>query len=391
MKKHVIGFVINPIAGMGGRVGLKGTDGLAHRAREMGAVEVSSARAREALGLLFHSVIADGTMELELLTAGHPMGEEACSRALSDGGNFNHRIGVKRIYDPQICDTLSHTTSRDTIDFCKEAVSQGAEMILFTGGDGTARDVAEGVGDDFPVLGIPSGVKMHSGVFTFTPEDAGNAVLEFMKGSASLETREVIDLDEDAYRMGEIRTRLFGYATVPVTTAVQGCKNIISPANDGADRESIALGILEFMESNPGIYIMGAGSTLKDIGEHLRVELTPLGFDVLEVENGNLSLILKDANERMILPAFDRVPIEQRYLIITPIGAQGFILGRGTQVVSDRVLDRLKSENIIVVATPGKLAVTPKLRVDVGIHNDSVKGFRKVITGYRRTILKKVE
>jgi len=296
-------------------------------------------------------------------------------------------VRLKEIYTPEI-----PTSSQDTEKFCHLAKNSGTELLLFAGGDGTARDIVRIVGEDIPVLGIPSGVKMHSGVFAQTPEDAGEAVLQFLKGEASLEGREVMDLDENAYRKGEIRTRLFGLARVPVTTRVQGCKNILSSPDEREDRRSIAMTLEEFMNAHFGLYLMGAGSTIRDIGMELGLELTPLGFDAVVCEGGDRGcrVIERDVNEEAILKIFRDFPREKRYLIITPIGAQGFILGRGTQVISERVLKVLEKENIIVVATPGKLEITPVLRVDAGSFNKRLRGFIRVLVGYRRSTLRKV-
>ncbi len=367
-------------------MGLKGTDNMAEKARALGAEEVSPARAKEALLQLFRLLSTEPGIKLIVLTPESPMGREVCKMAIKEAGIKEERVAIETIYSPQ-----DPTTPEDTKRFCALAKARNAELILFTGGDGTAKDVVSAVGERYPILGIPSGVKMHSGVFTCTPTDAGNAVLEFLSGRAALEAREVVDLDEDAYREGNIRTRLFGYAEVPATTRLQGCKGVILGVDDKADRESIALGLKEFMDENPGIYILGAGSTLKDIGEFLGLKLTPLGFDLVAVDKGELELLGGDVNEEQILQVLKDFPVERRYLVITPIGAQGFILGRGTQVISDKVLRGLQRENLMVVATPGKLAITPTLRVDTGEFDRDLRGFLRVMTSYRRYAQKKVE
>jgi len=379
---------------MGGKVGLKGTDGQIGRARELGAEEISPIRAMEALVRLFWLIISEPLMNVRVLTSDYPMGKRVCEQAIlqvsksgDNGRDWGERVTVETIYSPH-----DPTSAVDTKNFCCFIKEKGAELILFCGGDGTARDVVGAVGEELPILGVPSGVKMHSAVFSNTPSDAGEAVIAFMKGNASLESREVVDLDEDAYRDGEIRTTLFGYAMVPVTTTLQGCKNVVSGVDDTADRRSIAEGLRLFMGYHPGSYILGAGSTLKDIGEYIGVSLTPLGFDVVLVENdGSIELVGEDVNEEGILSLMKSIDRDRRFLVITPIGAQGFILGRGTQVVSNRVLDSIPSENVIIVATPGKLAITPTLKVDVGVLSDRFRGFIEVMIGYQRFALKKVE
>ena len=379
---------------MGGSVGLKGTDGLAEKALKLGAKEIAPARAKSALIHLFQVLKQEEGIRLRVLTPSHPMGEGVCREAMKKAGISEKKgpVRLEEIYTPS---DPARTTSRDTVEFCNLVKNEGADLILFAGGDGTARDIVGTVGEDIPILGIPCGVKMHSGVFALTPEDAGEVVLQFLKGEATLEGREVMDLDENAYRSGEIRTRLFGLARVPVTTRVQGCKNILSSPDDREDRRSIGMAIREFMMEHPGLYLMGAGSTIRDIGRESGLELTPLGFDaVLCGANGTgaarCTLIGKDVNEEAILRIFRDFPEKKRYLILTPIGAQGFILGRGTQVISERVLLGLNRENIIVAATPGKLEITPVLRVDAGAFNKKLQGFIRVIVGYRRSVLRKV-
>ena len=297
-------------------MGLKGTDGLAERARELGASEQAHVRAREALNSFLEIITndphwmkndtLDGGIDSEeraetgitIWIAGEPMGETLLNDVITTYEKENGLLGVGvRSEDPQnnaisseiIMQPDSPTSSLDTIKFCRLAREHGAEIILFAGGDGTARDVVEAVGEDFPILGIPSGVKMHSGVFTVTPAEAGRSLMEFLNGTAALESREVVDLDEESYRSGVISTRVYGYASVPMTTSLQGCKNIISGVEDEPDRRAIADGLEEFMDQNPGIYILGAGSTLKDIGSHLGAELTPLGFDILLISNESMA------------------------------------------------------------------------------------------------------
>jgi predicted polyphosphate/ATP-dependent NAD kinase len=410
MERKIVGFFINPIAGMGGSVGLKGTDGMVERAHELGAHEIAPDRARMAVRELFRVLLRDTELALEIVTPGHPMGMEVCMDALSgvmgdleheemtpdgpikdesQGGHWegwDERIMIRSIFGPG-----SATSREDSVQFCKLARSADVDIILFAGGDGTARDVISVVGDAIPILGIPSGVKMHSGVFTYRPVEAGRAVVEFLKGTSPLETREVMDLDEDEYRKGRVNTKLYGYASVPVTTTLQGCKNVIVTPDEDLDRRSIALGLEEFIQDHPGLYVLGAGSTLRDIGDHFGLKLTPLGFDIMQaVDSLPPTLALIDGNESSILESILAVPKENRYIIITPIGAQGFILGRGTQVISEKVLQEIPLENIIVVATPGKLAITDTLRVDVGPFNELLTGYRKVLVGYRRFVLKKV-
>lgn len=55
-------------------------------------------------------------------------------------------------------------------------LGRGIDLLVFVGGDGTARDVVEVLDREVPVLGIPSGVKMYSGIFAASPEAAAELV-----------------------------------------------------------------------------------------------------------------------------------------------------------------------------------------------------------------------
>jgi len=354
-----IGFLINPIAGMGGAVGLKGTDGLAAAARARGAKPLAAERARACLHLfspekeklLFFA--ASGEMgEDELLQCGLP-----CIVAYEAG-------------------VLS--SSQDTRLACQAFLEKGVDLILFCGGDGTARDVAS-VACKQPILGIPAGVKMQSGVFAISPQAAAELALGFLRGELLARETEIVDVDEDLYRAGELQTRLYAVARTPYQPVlVQERKRIYSSSNEEEFKDQIALFASEFMRDGSA-YILGAGTTTARIAEHQGLEKTLLGVDV--VLGGKL--LLKDASEADLLAFLDREKSVK--IIVSPIGAQGFILGRGSQQISASVLRRVGEENLIIVSTPHKLAELQQLLVDTGdLQMDAIlAGKRMVVTGYR--------
>lgn len=243
----LLGFVINPIAGMGGSVALKGTDGDAYRvALSKGAVPLARGRAVRALSRL------DGG--IGFLTASGEMG----AWALNDLG-LAHEV---------VWETSGESVPDDTRQACRRFMEKKVELIVFCGGDGTARNVLDGIGDQVPVIGIPSGVKMHSAVFANTPEEAGDAVARFVKGETETRLAEVMDVDEDAFRKGELRTRLYGYVKIPDLGGLQPPKGAVFGTSDEEQKEAIAEFVVERME--PGTtYVLGPGTSTKAVADRM--------------------------------------------------------------------------------------------------------------------------
>lgn len=354
-----IGSLINPIAGMGGAVGLKGTDGLAGQALARGAKPQAAARARSCLHQLSRE--AEGLL---IFAASNEMG----GRALSECG-----LHYREVYQaPENCGP------QDTKAACRAFLEKGVDLILFCGGDGTARDVAS-IAGKVPILGIPAGVKMHSGIFAISPQAAAELALGFVHGELKARETEIVDVDEELYRAGELQTRLYALARTPYKPVlVQERKRIYVSDSEEEFKDQIALFASEFMRDGSA-YILGAGTTTARIAELLGVEKTLLGVDV--VSKGKL--LLKDASERDLLALLDRE--ESVKIIVSPIGAQGFILGRGSQQISSAVLRRVGQDNLIIVSTPHKLAELPQLLVDTGDQemDGILAGKRLVVTGYR--------
>ncbi|AGB01174.1 ATP-NAD kinase family protein [Methanoregula formicica] len=360
-----IGFIVNPVAGMGGSVGLKGTDGNVEEAKRRGAVPHAGERAQRALEQLKR---AKG---LCFLTCAGGMGESS----LSAVGLENYQV----VYAPG-----SETSAHDTRTAAAVFLEKGVDLILFCGGDGTARDIFSIVGRDVPILGIPAGVKMYSGVFAVNPDAAAELVAGL--DTASLRDSEVMDVDEDAYRAGTLDTRLFGIARTPV---IRGMVAVSKQVYEQPDEERAKGEIAQFIQEVmvPGaLYIIGAGTTTEAIVRYLGHKKTLLGVDVLK--NGRL--VAADADEKTLLRLTERE--KDVRIIISPIGAQGFILGRGNQQISPAIVRRAGIGHVIVVATPHKLQDIPELLVDSGDpvldreFGDSIQ----VICGYRIAQRKKV-
>jgi predicted polyphosphate/ATP-dependent NAD kinase len=344
---------------MGGAVGLKGTDGLALEARCKGAKALAPERARATLCLLARK--AD---DLVFFTGSNEMGENVLKEC-----GLNHFV---------VYEAPEESSSKDTKATCDAFLEKGVDFILFCGGDGTARDVAS-VADQVPILGIPSGVKMYSGVFAISPQAAAELALGYARGELLTRETEIVDVDEELYRSGELHTRLYATARTPyMPVLVQERKRIYSSASEEEFKDQIALFAGEFMRDGSA-YILGAGTTTSRIAKLLGIEKTLLGVDV--IKNGKL--IMKDVSEKKLLDLLDK---EKRVkIIVSPIGAQGFILGRGSQQISSTVLRRVGVENLIIVSTPHKLAELSHLLIDTGDAKLDLlmEGKRMVVTGFR--------
>ncbi len=357
-----IGFLVNPIAGMGGRVGLKGTDGeeILNEALRKGAVPVSNLRALEAFEDL-------SRVDFEVLTCGGDMGESV----LKESGFSGYRV----VFSPS-----KSTSAQDTVDACSVFLENGVGLVLFCGGDGTARDVFGVVGKEVPVLGIPAGVKMHSSVFAVNPRAAQRVVLDFLDGRCVVEEVEVVDTDEEKYRSGELDVRLYGYALTPKAPALlQGCKSVYGGLSEERAKGAIASFAVEFMRDG-SLYVLGPGSTVKKVSDLLGVEKSLLGVDLVKDD----CLLGLDVGEREILEALEREEGGAK-ILVSPIGAQGFVFGRGNQQISARVIRAVGVENVIILATPHKLEETPVLFVDTGDLglDRELSGDRQVVAGYR--------
>lgn len=366
-----VGLIVNPIAGIGGRVGLKGSDGadIQKQAWKLGAVPAAAARALLALEVLF-----DIKGDFELLCAAGEMGADIAQEANLKSTSIGAIISGK-------------TTAKDTIFTARGLLNEQIDILLFAGGDGTARDIFQAIGDQVPVIGIPAGVKIHSGVFVTHPRLAGELCVKFIKSTSTiLKEAEVIDLDEDAYRRGIITTRLYGYLKVPSHKRWIQNSKAPTPDSDKAQMEAIAWDFVENMQ--PGCYyILGPGTTTRAITSQLGFEKTLVGVDIVARDR----VIALDVNERQIMDFIKKKPIR---IIITPIGGQGFLFGRGNQPISPGVIKYVGLENIQVVCTPSKLHsfLGKPLLVDIGDADldELISGHISIITGYHERAMYRV-
>ncbi len=358
MKKK-IGLIVNPVAGMGGSVGLKGTDGKTYqKALELGAKPVTPTRTRE---FLSHIRNKDS---IELCVAPGKMGEEY----VRESGMSFTVVGT----------TGEATSGEDTKRIAAEMLAKGAELLVIVGGDGTARDIYDAIGLNMPVVAVPGGVKVYSAVFALSTRAAAEMVDAFVAG-ADVTEEEVLDIDEDAFREGRLDSSLYGYLSVPnVRNLLQGGKEASAAGSAAESKKEIAVHIVEGME--PGwLYLLGPGTTVKAIADELGVAKTLLGVDA--VCEGRL--LGTDLNEQAMLQLFAQY--ERRKIIVTPIGGNGFIFGRGNKQFTPEVIKAVGAENIIVVGTKDKLIKLECLRVDTGDYelDRQLSGYIDVIVGYK--------
>ena len=511
MKK--LGLIINPIAGMGGSVGLKGTDGVLDEAIARGAMPHATEKTLRALRKLLQDAEAKhvklagaestkkeakGAEKLTIITCGGDMGEtallefierplsdtkflekESSESASSESDFLKPELSYEVAYispnaktSASLVDTANSNSERvefknttdaeDTKAGARAIASAGADIIAFVGGDGTARDIYEAIGESLPVLGIPAGVKIYSPVYAQSPEKAGELLRLYLHGQTTLtKEAEVLDINEDDYRRDIINTRLFGYLRVPYERRFLQSRKAPSPMSEESRQRSIAAYIAEELmrdtsqdtaqnnannadsaEAEDKYYIIGPGSTTRSLADYLGVENTLLGVDiVLRKQTATKTIIktvAKDVSEQEILAYLETMSAESTAelttnptastaestaelttnptaataespaelttnptaadkvkLIITPTGGQGYLLGRGNQQISSRVIKKIGKNNIFVIATSEKLAglFGSPLRIDTGDFeaDELLKGYVRVVTGYREIEIYAVE
>ena len=364
-----IGFIVNPIAGMGGRVGLKGTDDVLNQAIKLGAHPTARLKAEEMLREF--SLLPPNDQEILWVTCDGDMGDNE----LKTIGIINKKI----IYTP----SKATTSAEDTKQACKKILETPPDLLLFCGGDGTARDIYTVIDKQIPLLGIPAGVKMHSGVFGITTNATAKMLLEFINKRLIVGDAEIMDLDEELYRKGEWKVRLYGVAKgIIEPTYIQVGKSCFESISDDEVKDELADHIKDELEKyEDWLFLFGTGGTIDHIAKKLHIENTLLGIDAIYQKK----LLAKDVNEEQILRLLKKYP--KAKVLLSPIGAQGFILGRGNLQLSPTVIKKIGIENIIVIATPSKLLHTPLLRVDTGDaaldRSFANQGYFMVVIGYR--------
>jgi predicted polyphosphate/ATP-dependent NAD kinase len=369
-----LGLIVNPYAGLGGPEGLKGSDTLPDRLRQSVAEEMANSRSlpRAVRCLAALSPVAE---QLVVYGFDGAMAEQACREA---GLRFT---SVGR------AEALS--SAEDTRRAAQCLLSEQVDIVLFVGGDGTARDIYSAVGESLPVLGLPAGVKMHSAVYAVNPQAAAAILRALIDGDlVDIGLQEVRDIDEAAFAQGRVRSRHYGELMVP---RLGGFLQQVKQGGREVEELVIADIADELMENydEDCLYIVGPGSTTTGFMEALGLPYTLLGFDL--VRGGEL--LQADANAQQISEVMDhhQGPIT---VLITAIGGQGHILGRGNQQLTPALIRRIGRDNFQVLASKGKLSglAGRPLLVD---SNDAAldaqwQGFIAVTTGYRDQVMYRV-
>lgn len=390
MKKA--GLIINPIAGMGGSVGLKGTDHVAEEALRRGAVPRAEERAQKALQELL-----DLKNEVEIYTFLGNMGGDLAVEmgfrvVMGDAG----RGGMEQVRqspcgveqkEPEGMYKFLNTDSSDTVRLAKWLFEEQVDLILFAGGDGTARDIYNAVELSAPCIGIPAGVKIHSPVYAKNPRAAGRlAALWLTEKVGVTEELEVLDIDEEQYRLEVINTRLYGYLRVPKERTLTQSRKSPTPLSETAAIESIAWEVVDAMEEDT-LYLIGAGTTTRGVMQKLGLPNTLIGVDLV----CNKKLVAKDLSGNDIL---SHIKGKKTKMIVTITGGQGFFFGRGNQQLTPEVIREVGRENIIILATKTKLAALSSRPLLVDTYdeelNRSLCGYYRTITGYGEYTICKV-
>jgi len=368
-----LGLIINPLAGVGGSVALKGSDGAdtVATAFDRGAIAMAEERCAQALTLL-----EPFKAQMVIVTVAGVM-----------GGNLAAALSFSNCLLPDVV-PLTATTADDTRAAAKALCAHGLDLLLFVGGDGTARDIYAAVGLGPVVLGVPAGVKMQSGVYANSPQAAGRLVSLLIQGALlSLIDAEVRDIDEEAYRQGKVRSRYFGQLRVPADVRYLQQVKCGGLECEALVLDEIAADIMASMDKH-GLYIIGAGTTTQAIKRAMGIKGTLLGVDL--VLNGEL--FKADATEQEILAALSVLPVgKTATLIITLIGGQGHLFGRGNQQLSPAVIRVIGRDHIWVVASKNKLNMLNgrPILLDTGDQalNHQLSGYMRVITGYEDYVI----
>jgi predicted polyphosphate/ATP-dependent NAD kinase len=370
-----LGLLVNPDAGLGGRLGLKGSDGQANFARSKGAEDRSGPRVKDMLEYFSH--LYRGDSEIEWFISKGRMGTDWIPKEFDIGELIT------------IHESSGGTSASDTSELVISLINSNIDLLVYAGGDGTTRDIisaleSQGKGQ-VPVIGIPCGVKMHSGCFASSPKAGAEVLSAWLDGDLLISSTEVLDLDEDKYRDGEWVVRMYAEAKTPASPRwMQGAKMRVEASGEEEIIEGLSNHIGELLVSDNRLIIWGSGGTLRTISNMLGFDGTVLGIDA----SRGSKQVGTDLNESQLLELLSS-HVGDVTLLLSPMGGQGFLIGRGNLQLSPRVLREINIDNILGVVTPAKLISVRLLRIETGdsaLDQDfASKKYLKVLQGYRTT------
>ena len=390
-----IGIVVNPDAGLGGKLGFKGSDGRAAEARAAGAEDRAGPRMLQCL------------THLQTLTASSLNRNQTSLTFVAWQGRMGS-TWVPEIQSAQtvgtewVGQTPDSTSAEDTSNLVNALLEAKVDALLYAGGDGTTRDIVKALehrgeaAQATPLIGVPGGVKMHSGCFATTPKAAAEVVLSFALGDLRTAITEVMDLDEIVYQEGVWKVRMYGEAWTPSSPRfMQGAKEQVERVSEDDSIEGLANHIGSLLQDEDVLMVVwGSGGTLRRMGEHLNQSLTLLGIDIQHGES--LHTDLNETELIRIIGGHVDNDGQQRplLLLLSPMGGQGFLIGRGNLQLSPSVLRLVGHTNLLGVATPSKLIGLEAVRIDTGDESlddeFQAKRFIKILQGFRTTRLIRV-
>ena len=374
-----LGLLVNPDAGLGGRLGLKGSDGQAEIARSRGAQDRSGPRMRAMLDHLI-TISKENLDGIQWYVSKGRMGTDWISPAISS---------LEVIHS-----SSSSTDANDTSQLVGSMIGSDIDLLVYAGGDGTTRDVVAALSEygrpELPIIGVPTGVKMHSGCFASSPKAAAEVLSAWLEGDLLLSSTEVLDLDGDLYRQGKWVVKLYAEAITPASPRwMQGSKMRVEASGEEEIIQGLADHVRETLIDDRMMIVWGSGGTLRTIGGILGFELNTLGIDI--TVGGNI--IGSDLNENEILSALKEHQGDV-ILLLSPMGGQGFLIGRGNLQLSPDVLRIIGVNRVLGIVTPAKMLTLRSLRIETGDsemdQRFSEKKYLKVLQGYRTTRVLKV-
>lgn len=361
-----VALIVNPLAGLGGPAALKGSDG---------EDTVDLAEARGVTSRVFTRIepVLEVLRDADIHTAPGPLGEKYCEQLKL----------TTTVISMQLPKSGERTSAGHTREAVKRLCETKPDLLIFAGGDGTARDVLDAVSESQVVLGIPCGVKMHSAVFANNPAAAQDIVRQMLaKKLLTVTAAEVRDIDEVAFRAGTVKSKYYGEMWVPESLRYMQQVKSGGKEDEAIVVEDIAADFVANLDPEM-TYFMGSGSTTAAIMRQLNLPNTLLGVDVIRGDE----VLITDAYEAQLAEIAEATECK---IVVTVIGGQGHLFGRGNQQFSPRVIRAVGQNNIIVVATKTKLEnLTNGIVVDTGDRalDQELSGYIRVVTGFEDAVL----